>query len=173
MKEGHLDINQFLFPREKAFTDLHLLFCERNLRTILDVGGPSRAFNIFNIQNWIYRYSNITGSQKSHFIQDDICNSKIESDSFDLVCSNDMFEHILEPWLAAEHCVRICKSGGLLFHITLFYWDLHNSPIDCYRYSHIGLTHLFERTGKVKTINCGYYQHKKSKQRVIYFGEKI
>ena len=75
---------------------------------------------------------------------------------YDIVCSQSLFEHIREPWLAAEECTRITKKGGLNIHATLFSWRYHPCPVDCYRYTHTGLSYLFERTGEIETLSATY-----------------
>jgi len=92
-----------------------------------------------------------------HVIIGDICNCpEIKNGSYDIVFSNDVFEHIEAPWLAADECIRICKKGGLLIHIAPFSARYHPVPVDTFRYSHYGFKCLFERYGNVKTVLAGY-----------------
>ena len=87
----------------------------------------------------------------------DVCNCyEIPDETYDIVYSNSVFEHIKEPWKASEECVRITKKGGLNIHTTLFSWRYHPCPVDCYRYTHTGLSYLFERTEKMETL-CATY----------------
>ena len=50
------------------------------------------------------------------FIEDDICNSKISSDSKDLIFSWDTLEHLKDPESALYEMYRILKPGGYAFH---------------------------------------------------------
>ena len=50
------------------------------------------------------------------FIEDDICNSRIESSSKDLIVSWDTLEHLNNPQKAFEEIFRILKPGGYTFH---------------------------------------------------------
>ena len=50
------------------------------------------------------------------FIEDDICNSKIASNSKDLIISWDTLEHLNNPQKAFEEMFRILKPGGYTFH---------------------------------------------------------
>ncbi|MEM0982797.1 MAG: class I SAM-dependent methyltransferase [Planctomycetota bacterium] len=86
---------------------------------------------------------------------------QIDSASFDVVFSNNVFEHVREPWRAADECVRICKPGGLLVHAAPFAWRYHPVPVDMFRYTHEGLRYLFERcevgkVGRCETVFAGY-----------------
>ncbi len=50
------------------------------------------------------------------FIEDDICNSNIESNSKDLILSWDTLEHLNNPQKAFKEMFRILKPGGHTFH---------------------------------------------------------
>ena len=50
------------------------------------------------------------------FIEDDICNSRIESSSKDLIVSWDTLEHLNNPQKAFKEMFRILKPGGYSFH---------------------------------------------------------
>ena len=71
------------------------------------------------------------------------CRDTIPDESFDLVLSSDVFEHIDRPWLAAAEIGRILKPGGLAITHTLFAWRNHPCPIDYWRYSPECLEFLF------------------------------
>ena len=64
-------------------------------------------------------YSKVIGAQnaaKVSFIEDDICTSKVESDSVDVVVSWEVLEHITDPNEAFKQMSRILKKGGFAFH---------------------------------------------------------
>lgn len=50
------------------------------------------------------------------FINDDICNSKIDSNSKDLILSWETLEHLSNPLIAFQEMFRILKPGGFAFH---------------------------------------------------------
>jgi len=87
----------------------------------------------------------------------DICSCPdIPDNSYDVVASFDVFEHLKRPWDAAEECVRITKPGGLLVHRTLFAYRYHPIPVDYWRFSSQGLEYLFTASGHVETVTKGY-----------------
>jgi SAM-dependent methyltransferase len=64
-------------------------------------------------------YSKVISPQnaaKVSFIEDDICTSKVESDSVDVVVSWEVLEHITDPNEAFKQMSRILKKGGFAFH---------------------------------------------------------
>ncbi len=90
-------------------------------------------------------------------IAGDICGCpQVPSDSYDVVFSMNLLEHVADPWAAASEMVRIARPGGLLVHLAPFAWRYHPFPEDYWRFSHSGLKLLFERTGQVSTLLSGY-----------------
>lgn len=87
----------------------------------------------------------------------DICSCPhIPDESFDVVFSLDVLEHVQNPWNAAKECIRITRPGGLLIHRTLFAYRYHPIPNDFWRFSSQGLEHLFVEGGNAETILKGY-----------------
>jgi len=123
--------------------------------TLLDVGGREGERKVFAKG---YEYVGMDIEPKSEsFIQADICNCPhIADESFDVIMSFDVFEHLERPWDAAKECVRILKPNGLMVHRTLFAYRYHPCPIDYWRFSSQGLEYLFQRTGKMQTLLSGY-----------------
>jgi SAM-dependent methyltransferase len=86
-----------------------------------------------------------------------ICNCpEISDDTFDVVFSLDVFEHLQRPWDAAQECIRIAKPNGLLIHRTLFSYRYHPEPVDYWRFSSQCLEYLFTNTEKASTVLKGY-----------------
>ncbi len=55
-------------------------------------------------------------NERVSFVNDDITNSQLSDDSFDLITSWETLEHIIELDSAFNHMYRILKPGGLVFH---------------------------------------------------------
>lgn len=87
----------------------------------------------------------------------DICECpNIKDNTFDIVFSLDVLEHVSRPWDAAKECIRITKPGGLIIHRTLFSYRYHPCPNDYWRFTSQGLEYLFINTQEVKTVIKGY-----------------
>jgi SAM-dependent methyltransferase len=66
------------------------------------------------------------------------------SDStFDVVLSDQVVEHIPDPWRAVGEAHRVLKEGGLAVHTTCFLNPIHRSPEDYSRFTPEGLKALF------------------------------
>lgn len=54
----------------------------------------------------------------------------LRTDSFDLVYSSNVAEHVRAPWIMADEMMRVCRPGGLVFYsYTLWYgpWGGHET----------------------------------------------
>lgn len=77
-------------------------------------------------------------------------------DSFDVVYSNNVFEHFERPWIAAQNLLALMKVGGICITIVPFSIRYHEAPGDYYRFTHTGISKLFEFAGKIKVIEAGF-----------------
>jgi SAM-dependent methyltransferase len=59
-------------------------------------------------------------------ILDDICNSSIESSSYDAVYCDAILEHVRDYQAAMSNIQRILKPGGELFIYVPFFWSYHD-----------------------------------------------
>ncbi len=115
---------------------------------VLEIGGhrlAKSACGLFPSPRFTYHDLNLIKTDIERTIIGDItdCRETISDESFDVVFSSDVFEHIERPWLAAQEIARILKPGGVAFTITLFSWRNHPCPIDYWRFSAEGLEFLF------------------------------
>lgn len=77
-------------------------------------------------------------------------------DFFDVIYSNNVFEHLRRPWIAARNLVKLLAPGGICITIAPFALRYHESPADYFRYTHAGLAALFEDAGDVEVLVSGY-----------------
>lgn len=63
----------------------------------------------------------------------------IPDDSFDSILCSDVLEHIANPFAFMNETARVLKPGGdLILMVPFFYW-LHETPHDYYRYTEFAL----------------------------------
>lgn len=67
----------------------------------------------------------------------------VPDNSYDAIFSISVMEHVAQPWLAAEHMMRILKPGGVMFHVAPFAYFYHGAPADFWRYTPDGFMALF------------------------------
>ena len=86
----------------------------------------------------------------------DILNLDYENESFDLVCSFDVLEHVTDDVKAAAELKRVCKSTGHVI-VTVPYWNVLWGPHDevnhhFRRYTKKQLLKLFNSDGKIVSV---------------------
>lgn len=92
----------------------------------------------------------------------DMCSTDFLNDyadkigTFDVIYSNNVLEHFERPWIAAANMLALLKVGGICITIVPFSQRYHEDPGDYFRYTHTGVTKLFEAAGSVKVLKAGY-----------------
>ena len=66
---------------------------------------------------------------------------------YDLIILEHVLEHISDPKLALLNIYNILNPNGRVIIVTPFLIKIHNSPIDCTRWSKEGLKHLLIQVG--------------------------
>ncbi|AWM28070.1 methyltransferase domain-containing protein [Sinorhizobium fredii] len=114
-------------------------------KVVVEIGGSvgANAHQMFPDSD--YANLDLAHSDKVKTIVCDVTKGiPLPPNSVDLLYSNDAFEHISKPWLAAQNIEKILKPGGVVFIGTLFAWRYHPVPGDYWRYTHQGLVELFD-----------------------------
>jgi FkbM family methyltransferase len=73
--------------------------------------------------------------------------SQFADESFDVVYSHQVLEHIPKPWIAAREIIRVTRKNGFGIHTTCAFNPRHGQPEfnDFYRFLPDGLAELFEK----------------------------
>lgn len=78
------------------------------------------------------------------------------TESFDLAIVEQVFEHLLYPYRAARHVLQMLKPGGWFLISVPFLVKVHDYPVDCTRWTELGLKHfLHERGFPLEGIQTG------------------
>ena len=70
-----------------------------------------------------------------------------ENQYYDTVILSDVLEHIFNPTNLINETYRVLKEGGTVIMNVPFYYWIHESPFDYYRYTHFALKKMFEESG--------------------------
>jgi SAM-dependent methyltransferase len=112
--------------------------------TVLEIGGRKHPRgHIFDSAKFTYRNLDLESGDENTVVGDITGCPEIGDNTYDIVISVDVFEHIDRPWLAASEIARIVRPGGLSYTSTLFSWRYHPCPIDFWRYTPDALDFLF------------------------------
>ena len=76
----------------------------------------------------------------------DICDDVLDR-QFDIVIADNVWEHLLHPYRATQHVLRMLKPGGLFVNITPFLIRYHPIPTDCTRWTELGMRHFLADSG--------------------------
>jgi len=78
-----------------------------------------------------------------------------EPNSFDVVVSFAVFEHLAMPWVVAEEIAKILRVGGVACIYTHFSFSEHETPWHFFQFNSSGLEALFNEPLGFKTIEAG------------------
>ena len=80
----------------------------------------------------------------------------IADNTYDVVISGQVIEHVPKIWVWMQEIVRITKPGGFVITIAPCSWPYHEAPHDCWRIYPDGMRALVEDAGLViDQINWG------------------
>ena len=71
----------------------------------------------------------------------------IADDTYDIVLSGQVIEHVRKVWVWMPEVARVCKVGGLVITINPVSWPYHTAPYDCWRIYPEGMMALYEDSG--------------------------
>lgn len=71
----------------------------------------------------------------------------VESDSYDIILSGQVIEHVQRIWTWLRELKRITKPGGQIITVNPVSWPYHEAPVDCWRIFPEGMKALAEEVG--------------------------
>jgi SAM-dependent methyltransferase len=77
----------------------------------------------------------------------DICAGPLQDEKFDIVIAEQVFEHLLWPYRAVRHVYQMLNEDGVFLLTTPFLIKIHQHPVDCSRWTEIGIRHLLAEGG--------------------------
>ena len=77
----------------------------------------------------------------------DVCAGVYEREAFDVIIAEQVFEHVLRPYRAVKNVWAMLRPGGHFLISTPFLIRRHDVPVDCSRWTELGLKHLLAEGG--------------------------
>ena len=74
--------------------------------------------------------------------------------SFDVVVSGQVLEHVDAPWKFSLAVARICRKGGICMITAPSLWKEHRCPLDCWRLMADGMRSLFVKYAPFEELEC-------------------
>lgn len=172
---------------------------KKEKQNFLDVGGGDGKLryllgylDAWKYKNSLYKKNRIIFESKFHYygtdlidrsrnlenkmVIGDICvdeyvaKNKNFIDFFDVIYSNNVFEHLNNPFLAMKNIYKFLKVNGIVVTVVPFAARYHQSPGDYFRYTHQGLQAILSEAGEFETLISGYDI---TKRRANFQGKKI
>jgi SAM-dependent methyltransferase len=92
----------------------------------------------------------------------DICTQPLQQ-RFDLIIAEQVFEHLLWPYRAGRNVLTTLKPGGHFLITTPFLVKVHDWPVDCTRWTELGLKHFLAECGfELESIRSGSWGNRES-----------
>ena len=121
--------------------------------TILDYGcGGAPYRSLFPSSD--YRCADFAGGTGLHYEYDSRALIDEAAETFDLILSTQVLEHVPDPASYLREARRLLKpKGRLLLTVPMLYWE-HGVPRDYHRWTALGLRQLLTEAGfEVKELN--------------------
>jgi SAM-dependent methyltransferase len=110
-------------------------------------GYPSTYRKIIGGDDIEWETADIFHGDKITYLVKDGCTFPIPDNTFDIVLSGQVIEHVKKPWIWMKEAARICKKGGKVITIAPVSWTYHEQPVDCWRIYPEGMRALYENSG--------------------------
>jgi SAM-dependent methyltransferase len=117
---------------------------------ILEVGPDSHptTFECL-VGNPTIRWETLDIAPERHptYLADGEYRFPVADETFDVVFSSQVIEHVRKVWLWVPELARVCKAGGHVITINPVSWPYHEAPVDCWRIYPEGMRALYEEAG--------------------------
>ncbi len=114
----------------------------RSDKKALEIGSGGSLYGYNNL------FPNLTtvdvDPKRSPDVVADAHNLPFDDESFDIVLSVDVLEHLRDPRQAISEMKRVLKKEGRVILTTRFVYPIHDSPHDYWRFTKYGMQELFK-----------------------------
>jgi SAM-dependent methyltransferase len=94
-----------------------------------------------------WTYADIHGDNTVDLLMEDPYAIPVDSESFDIVVSANVIEHVEEIWRWMPELARFCRRGGKVITVNPISWGFHEAPVDCWRIYPDGMKALYKHSG--------------------------
>lgn len=109
-------------------------------------GLPHEQLDALEISGRHWQGFGFAGYRSASYPDYDVCAGPL-AERFDLVIAEQVFEHLLYPYRAGRHVHAMLRPGGHFLVSVPFLVKVHDFPVDCTRWTELGLRHFLEECG--------------------------
>ncbi len=142
-------INPFYLARRRLNQNI-LPLIKRLYGKVLDIGCGQKPYQAFIEADEYIGLELDTPENRAYKKADFFYDGKafpFAGNEFDCLLSNQVLEHVFNPYSFLKEANRVLKKDGLFLLSVPFVWDEHEQPYDFARYSIFGLKHIFQQSG--------------------------
>ncbi len=137
-------------------------------------GNPSSFQKLVNIPEIRWETLDLVDIHKPTHLVNEEYTFPLADNSYDLIVSANVIEHVRKIWTWMKELTRICKSGGVLITVCPLSWPFHEYPVDCWRIYPEGMKALYEEAGlKTEFVTCENLELLGSREGGPFKGIKI
>jgi SAM-dependent methyltransferase len=91
--------------------------------------------------------------RSAHYPEYDCCNGPLGESAFDSIIAEQVLEHVQWPYRAVQNAYRMLRPGEVFVVNTPFLVKIHNIPIDCCRWTPLGIKYCWPKVVFRKTAS--------------------
>lgn len=142
--EGNISVQHEFFARMKNEEQAHIL----EMGTLRVQGCPSTVRRGHAHPSSKYIATDFQAGLDVDVVADAHALSEtFEPNSFDMILSCSVYEHLTRPWIVTNEVAKVLKPGGWLFIQTYHAFPIHGYPSDYFRFSREALEMLCTDAG--------------------------
>jgi SAM-dependent methyltransferase len=133
-------VHESAFEKVRAIRNAYFADRQGERLRVLDVGsgcpqGTLSCRDVFVPPTFEYIGLDLTEGHNVDYVPSDAYHwSELANESFDVVVSNQVFEHIPYFWITAAEMARVVVPGGLVAVVSPSAGKPHRYPLDCWRF---------------------------------------
>ncbi|MDD4149128.1 MAG: class I SAM-dependent methyltransferase [Bacteroidales bacterium] len=121
--------------------------------TVYDFGCGEKPYQEYFLQ-FCNEYIGVDWSETKHLLKADIIADlnktlPIKNNVADTIVSFSVLEHLSQPEIMLDEAYRLLKSNGNFLMRVPFMYQVHEEPIDYFRYTKYGLKYMLHKAGFV------------------------
>lgn len=118
---------------------------------------PSIYQKIVNEPSIQWEFLDLVPGDKITYVATTEYSFPIPDNTFDMVVSGNVIEHVKKIWTWMHELTRITKPGGYVVTVNPVNWAYHANPVDCWRIFPEGARALHEECGLTTIV--AEYEH--------------